>query len=190
MTPRLTTVLLLLASGAALAACGDRAGGVSADAKAPGAAASAPARKPADTAPAGDRERPSLKVTLLDGSAYDLAARRGKWVVVNFWATWCAPCIKEMPELSALDAKREDVEVIGLAYEEIEPADMKAFLAKRPVSYPIAIINTYEPPADFDTPRGLPMTVLIAPDGRVAKKVLGPVTGESLEEAIADASKG
>lgn len=192
MTTRLTTVLLLLASGAALAACGDRAA-APADAQAPAATAAAaatPAAKPADAAPASDRERPSLKVTLLDGSAYDLAMHRGKWVVVNFWATWCAPCIKEMPELSALDTKREDVEVIGLAYEEIEPADMKAFLAKRPVSYPIAIIDTYEPPADFDTPRGLPMTVLIAPDGRVAKKVLGPVTGESLEEAIAAASKG
>lgn len=128
---------------------------------------------------------PSLRIATLDGATYDLAERRGKWVVVNFWATWCAPCLKEMPELSALHSMREDVEVVGLAYEEIEPADMRAFLKKRPVTYPVAIVDTYEPPADFDTPRGLPMTVLIAPDGRVARQVLGPVTAKSIEEAIA-----
>jgi thiol-disulfide isomerase/thioredoxin len=150
----------------------------------PPAAASEPATPP--PAPRqSSREMPALRVPTLDGAPYDLATHRGKWVVVNFWATWCAPCLKEMPELSALHSMREDVEVVGLAYEEIEPADMRAFLAKRPVTYPIAIVDTYQPPADFETPRGLPMTVLIAPDGRVAKQVIGPVTAKSIEDAIA-----
>lgn len=150
--------------------------------------AAAPKAAPAEAsaaAPASSRERPALRIPAIDGSTYDLADHRGKWVVVNFWATWCAPCLKEMPELSALHSMREDVEVVGLAYEEIELADLRAFLAKRPVTYPIAIVNTYDPPADFDTPRGLPMTVLIAPDGRVAEKILGTVTAESLGAAIA-----
>ena len=94
-------------------------------------------------------EQPRLKVTTLDGAAYDLADYRGKWVVVNYWATWCGPCLEEMPELSALDAMREHVEVIGLAYEEIEPAALTAFLDKHPVVYPVAIIDVYDPPADF-----------------------------------------
>ena len=149
----------------------------------PAPAASAAPAKP--EAVAGDPSRPRLQVTLLDGTRYDLASRRGKWVVVHFWATWCGPCLKEMPELSALADKRDDVEVIGLAYEEIEKADMQAFLAKVKPTYPIAIIDTYDPPADFETPRGLPMTVLIAPDGRAAKKVVGPVTVADLEQAIA-----
>lgn len=149
----------------------------------PAPATPAAPAKPA--AVAGDTSQPRLQVTLLDGTPYDLAAKRGKWVVVNFWATWCGPCLKEMPELSALADKRDDVEVIGLAYEEIEKADMQAFLAKVKPTYPIAIVDTYEPPADFETPRGLPMTVLIAPDGRVAKKVVGPVTVADLEQAIA-----
>jgi thiol-disulfide isomerase/thioredoxin len=129
--------------------------------------------------------KPALEVKLLDGSDWSLAARSGRWVVVNFWATWCSPCLKEIPDLTALDAARDDLEVIGLAYEEIEVADMRAFLEKHPAGYPIAILDVYDPPADFDTPRGLPMTYLIAPDGAVAKKFLGPVTSKELTQAIA-----
>jgi len=131
-------------------------------------------------------EMPQFSGTTVDGRAYDLAAHRGKWVVVNFWATWCAPCLKEMPELSALHAMREEVEVVGLAYEDIELEDMRQVLEKRPVSYPIVILDPYDPPQDFATPRGLPTTYLIAPDGRVAHHFLGPVTAADLEAAIAD----
>ena len=104
--------------------------------------------------------------------------------MVNFWATWCAPCLKEIPDLDAFDKSRDDVLVIGLAYEEIERADMEAFLKEHVFSYPMAILDVYSPPADFETPRGLPMTYLIAPDGKVAKKFLGPVTSDELAEAI------
>ena len=146
-------------------------------------------RAPAEAAPAAGKaslgaDFPALAVTTLDGDRYDLAGRRGRWVVVNFWATWCAPCIKEMPELSALDAMREHVEVIGLAYEDTDAETLRAFLAERPVVYPIAIIGTYDPPADFPTPRGLPLTVLVGPDGRRVKNFLGPVTALELEQAI------
>jgi thiol-disulfide isomerase/thioredoxin len=133
-------------------------------------------------------DTPRLNVTTVDGTPYDLAGQRGKWVVVNFWATWCKPCLKEMPELSALDAMREHIEVIGLAYEEIEVAEMKAFLEKHPVVYPIAILDTYEPPADFDTPRGLPMTYLVDPQGKVADQFIGPVTAHEIEAAIEQAT--
>jgi hypothetical protein len=64
---------------------------------------------------------------------------------------------------------------------------MQAFLKKHPVAYPIAIVDTYSPPADFDTPRGLPMTYLIGPDGKIADKFLGPVTAHDIESAIAKA---
>ncbi len=128
--------------------------------------------------------KPALVVQTIDGSAYDLASQRGHWVVVNFWATWCPPCIKEMPELSALDVERDDVSVVGLAFEEIDPAELKAFLKEHPVAYPISLVDVYNPPADFSTPRGLPLTYLIAPDGTVADKVMGPVTRVELEKMI------
>jgi thiol-disulfide isomerase/thioredoxin len=134
-----------------------------------------------------DVEIPKLSIATIDGRQFDLASRRGKWVVVNFWATWCKPCLKEMPELSALDAMREHVEVVGLAYEDITPDDMKVFLKLHPVVYPIAVVDTFNPPADFATPRGLPMTYLIAPDGKVADKFLGPVTAKDIESAITKA---
>lgn len=178
----------LLALSIPLAAC-------SADTL-PAAGESAIASPQASPAPAGpakpatDIERPTLKIATLDGAPYDLAAKRGRWVVVNFWATWCSPCLKEMPELDALDAEREDIEVLGLAYEEIEPADLRAFLDKRPVKYPVAIVDVYDPPADFPTPRGLPMTHVIAPDGTVAKRFMGPVTKEELAAVVDGAGKG
>jgi thiol-disulfide isomerase/thioredoxin len=158
---------------------------------APVAAPSADSQPVSDTAPTSDErtDQPRLAVTLLDGSAWNIEAQRGSWVVVNFWATWCAPCLKEIPDLAGLHDSREDVVVIGLAYEEIEAAEMLSFLERHPASYPIAIVDVYAPPEDFDTPRGLPMTWLIAPDGSVARKFLGPVTSKDLLEVI-DASAG
>lgn len=184
--------LLLLTAALLLSAGCNRPAPEQASTPAPPKAATsaAPPAAPAATAgtpSAAAAKSPSLKVTTITGVAYDLAAHRGKWVVVNFWATWCGPCLKEMPELSALDAMREHIEVIGLAYEDIKPEEMAAFLKVHPVVYPVAIIDVYAPPADFASPRGLPMTYLIAPDGTVAKQFLGPVTAKDIEAAVAAA---
>ena len=130
-------------------------------------------------------EQPTLKVTTLDGKPYDLAAQRGKWVIVNFWATWCVPCIKEMPDISRfVSAHQDKVGAIGLAYEDSDKADIQAFLAKHPVSYPIAQVTLDKPLKEFDEPRGLPTTWLIGPDGKVARRFVGPVTEASLGQAI------
>lgn len=145
----------------------------------------APAATPAKAVDAAPT--PALRVATLDGGTFDLAEHRGKWVLVNYWATWCGPCIKEMPELSALDAMREHIVVVGLAYEDTAPEAMQAFLRKHPVVYPIAMVNVYDPPKDFGSPRGLPTTFVIAPDGRIAKKYVGPVSARMVEEDIAKA---
>jgi thiol-disulfide isomerase/thioredoxin len=192
MNHRHLIALCLLA--AMLAACKRPADDATAPSPSPDAQQQAPAANAAkapETPPTaevtGKPEMPTLRTTTIDGKPYDLAQHRGNWVVVNFWATWCAPCLKEMPELSALDAMRQHVEVIGLAYEDIDPEELRAFLEKHPVVYPVAIIDVYNPPADFATPRGLPMTYLIAPDGKVAKQFLGPVSAKDIEGAIAAA---
>ncbi|MEP7097367.1 MAG: TlpA disulfide reductase family protein [Dokdonella sp.] len=135
-----------------------------------------------------DQTTPVLEVTTFDGRPWSLRKQRGHWVLVNFWATWCGPCLEEMPALSAFNTKREDVSVIGLAFDDIDHAGMQDFLKQHTVSYPIAMIDTLHPPQDFDTPRGLPTSYLIAPDGSVAKKIIGPLKIQVLEQAIAAAT--
>lgn len=158
-----------------------------ADGAAGSAGAQAPGSDPAPAAPVAVGQRPTLQVATLDGQPYDLAAQRGKWVVVNYWATWCGPCIKEMPELSALHAMRDHVEVIGLAYEDASVDELRTFLAKHPVTYPVARIDPAAPPAAFGDAAALPMTWLIAPDGRLVKRFIGPITAQAIEQAIAAA---
>ena len=128
--------------------------------------------------------QPTLHVTTLEGGTFDLAAQRGHWVIVNFWATWCVPCIKEMPDISHFVATHKNVRAIGLAYQDNAPADIKAFLAKYPVVYPIAQVTLDKPLKDFDEPQGLPTTYLIGPDGKVAQHRLGPVTEAMLKKWI------
>lgn len=132
---------------------------------------------------------PEFRATALDGRRIDFSKPSGRWQVVNFWATWCAPCIKEIPELGRFDTSREDVDVVGLAFEDSTVADIRAFLARHPASYPIAHVDPYAPLAGFAVPRGLPTTYLIAPDGRIAERIIGPVDGKLLAKAILRHSK-
>ena len=118
-----------------------------------------------------------LTLQALDGSPMRLADFRGRPLLINVWASWCAPCVEEMPELAAFSAEQGEtgVQVIGLALDT--PAAVQDFLARVPVPYPIAI----EPPGPADSSvalgnaRGLlPYTVLIDADGHLLKRKLGP----------------
>lgn len=129
-------------------------------------------------------EAMSLSVKTLDGKNFDLAAQRGHWVVVNMWATWCGPCIEEMPELSAFDAMNEDTKVIGLDMEDITPQELEASLEKHPVTYPIAAMDPANPPAGFGSVQYLPKTWLIDPAGKLAKVFAGPVDATQLRAGM------
>jgi thiol-disulfide isomerase/thioredoxin len=120
----------------------------------------------------------------LGGGEVALSDHLGKWVVVNYWATWCAPCRKEMPELSELHEQRPDVIVLGLAYEDVEDNDFEEFLKDSPVTYPILMVDVYAPPQPFGAPRVLPTTIILDQEGRAVKSYLGPVTREAIERFI------
>ncbi|MDW8479974.1 MAG: TlpA disulfide reductase family protein [Xanthomonadales bacterium] len=137
------------------------------------------------TARAGEERFPALEFETLEHGAIRIAAPPAPYLVVNFWATWCTPCLKEMPELERLDRAREDVVVLGLAYDEAPTEELRDFLARRPVSYPIARVDPFAPPEGLPVPRGLPLTYLLAPERRIVHRFLGPVTAAEIEAKIA-----
>lgn len=122
-----------------------------------------------------------ISLTTLDGKTFSSKAQRGKFLVINFWATWCKPCLKEMPDFSQFASSRKDVAFLGLAYEETDEEELRTFLKKYPVSYEIAKVDVYAPPPKgIDVPKGLPTTLVFDRSGNLLKKFLGPVTSKEL----------
>jgi peroxiredoxin len=121
----------------------------------------------------------------LDGKTHRLSDYRGKWVLVNYWATWCPPCREELPELEVFHAnhKDKDAVVIGVAMERIKKARLKAFVDEQFISYPILMMN---PAASTELGRvpGLPTSYLINPQGELTARQVGPVTVQDLEAFI------
>jgi len=120
----------------------------------------------------------------LGGGEVSLSDYRGEWVVVNYWATWCAPCRKEIPDLSLLHEARSDLTVLGLAFEELDDSEFFEFLEDFDVSYPILKVDVYQPPEPFGAPRVLPTTIILDRQGRAVKAFLGPVTRAAIEDFV------
>ena len=120
----------------------------------------------------------------LRGEQVSLGEFRQKWVVLNYWATWCAPCRKEIPDLSALNLARDNLIVLGLAYEDTEIENFDKFLEEFHPSYPILLVDVYAPPEPFGAPRVLPTTIILNPEGYPVKTFLGPVTRQDIESFV------
>ena len=127
--------------------------------------------------------------TDLEGESHKLSQYQGKWVLVNFWATWCPPCRKEIPELSDFHLEHDDAVVIGVNYEPgISDERLKKFMAVYLVSYPVTR-SSDEIIKILGEPRGLPTSILIDPQGNIAKTITGMVTVRSLNKTITELTK-
>ncbi len=118
----------------------------------------------------------------LDGKLHKLSDYRGKWVVVNYWATWCPPCAEEIPELNKFynKYKGNKAAVIGINFEFQDKDYVREFINEFDLKYPVLMTEeTISTP--FGQLAGLPTTYLISPDGELQKTHMGVVSLELLE---------
>lgn len=118
-----------------------------------------------------------------DGGSLDMASLRGRPVLLNFWASWCQPCVEELPLLNGFfrENSTRGWQVIGLAVDQLDP--VKRFLAKAPVSFPIALAGSSGIELGKSLGNlsgGLPFTVVFGSEGLVAHRKMGKVTPEDL----------
>ncbi len=116
-----------------------------------------------------------------DGQSHSLSDFRGEWVIVNFWATWCAPCLKEIPDLMELSHLTDPVavKVIGIDFEEIDTDALKKFIQALKINYLILRVGD-SPLIPFEPLKGLPTTFIVSPDGRIVFTKVGATTKEML----------
>ena len=121
----------------------------------------------------------------LHGKAHRLEDYRGKWVLVNFWATWCPPCLSEIPELSNLhDAhKNSNLVVIGIAIDSGSSSKVASFAEEHGISYPIVAGNR-KIVSQIGELKVLPTSYLYAPNGKQVSFHEGEVSEESINTYI------
>jgi len=117
------------------------------------------------------------------GKVHRLEDYKGKWVLVNFWATWCPPCLEEIPDLIKLSETRKDLVVIGIAMDYQDPAYVKEFAGNLFVTYPI-VLGDSKIAAQIGKIPGLPTTYLYNPEGKIAAQNVGALTRDAVERYI------
>ena len=131
-----------------------------------------------------DREPPTIALERLDGAPLDPDALAGRPQIVNFWATWCAPCVEELPAMNAAWAALEGEGVGMLAINAGEAREtVEAFLDRVPVDFPVALGDAARTLPDWSV-RVLPTTLVLDASGRVVYEALGPRDWD--DEALLD----
>lgn len=128
-------------------------------------------------------------LTDMQGGEHRLSAYRGKWVVVNFWATWCPPCLSETPDLVSLHNahKDKDLVVIGVAMDSTRTS-VTEFVDKLGVTYPM-VYGNYKIAEQIGNVQALPTTFLFDPTGKAVGRQEGAITRDGVEEFMRAKSK-
>jgi thiol-disulfide isomerase/thioredoxin len=124
----------------------------------------------------------AFELTDTSGRAHRLADYKGRWVVVNFWATWCVPCIQEIPEIAAFQRDHRDVVVIGVAIDAEDAAKTRAFAKKAGHDFPL-VLSDDAVERQLGSPKALPTTRIYDPSGKVVYDKPSRVDRKLLESA-------
>jgi cytochrome c biogenesis protein CcmG/thiol:disulfide interchange protein DsbE len=130
---------------------------------------------------------PPVAGETMTGESYDIDEQQGQWVVVNFFATWCPPCVREHPELIEFSEEHEaagDASVVSVVFDD-EIADVEAFFEERGGDWPVLATDTGRVAVDFGV-TGVPESYLVAPDGTVVAKWASGVRADDLDATIAE----
>ncbi len=136
--------------------------------------------------PGGVDKAPDVAFKTLDGRTLTMAELRGKPVLVNFWATSCPGCVKEMPDLNSVyqQYKGQGLEIIGVAVSYDPPSHVLEFVRSRNISYPIALDSDDAIARAFGEIRLIPTSFVIARDGRIVQQKIGEYTREQLDAQV------
>lgn len=145
-------------------------------------------KTPSASAAAGSATLFAQSMATPEGEMQSLAQWQGKPLIVNFWATWCAPCVEEMPELSAFHTELapKNVRIIGIGIDS--PTNIREFSARLKIAYPLYVagMSGTELARQFGNQGGsLPYTVLIGGDGKIIKTYLGKLKMDELRRDVA-----